>query len=88
MNLTAFGGTNYGCHAHACVGMFTAYRYTWPLRSGHGAQNTISYTIELYKLQLQGRGSKKITNNETRMTNIEQGVQCTPFVFIIAYFTF
>ena len=25
-------------HAGACVGMFTAYRYTWPLRSGHGAQ--------------------------------------------------
>ena len=27
-----------GCHARACVGMFTAYSYTWPLRSGHGAQ--------------------------------------------------
>ena len=27
-----------GRHAYACVGMFTAYRYTWPLRSGHGTQ--------------------------------------------------
>jgi len=28
-----------GCHAHACVGMFTAYRYTWPRRLGHATHN-------------------------------------------------